>query len=212
MLIKFHWSLYPNFYHAFQQLGFQLHDEIDYSFDHITDDGFSDRIVDQLIDLKEYDIIDLHHRTLDVRENNFRLMDVFLKRLPDWMLGDITPFKYMKENRKAWWQEDGRFNIVIDELSTKKHVFWRLCCQKRYHPFDFVNIHDTKEDLIVDDCEKQYSSFIINKALSHGADTVVPQRDEFRPHWSWLQYDFLRGIIRKKDGSTSGWNQNAKRI
>ena len=95
----------PNFYQAFQQLGFQLHDEIDYSFDHITDDGFrADRIVDQLINLKEYDIIDLHHSTLDVRENNFnRLMDVFMQeRLPDWMLGDITPFKYMKENRKEF--------------------------------------------------------------------------------------------------------------
>ena len=54
--------------------------------------------------LRDYDIIDLHHKTLDVRENNFnRLMDVFMQeRLPDWMLGDITPFSYMKENRKEF--------------------------------------------------------------------------------------------------------------
>jgi len=103
------------------------------------------------------------------------------------------------------WQEDGRINIVIDELGPAKKTYDAedyIVKKKGISPFDFVkSIHDTKEDLMVDDwAEKQYSSFIINKALSHGADTVVPANEmNSRPHIdARLQYDFLRGIIRKK--------------
>lgn len=69
-------------------------------------------------------------------------------------------------------------------------------------PFDFVNsIHHDKNDLIVDDwSEKQYNPFIINKALSFGADTVIYANEmNSRPHLSKkLQYDFLRYIIKPK--------------
>ena len=69
-------------------------------------------------------------------------------------------------------------------------------------PFDFVkSVTDTKENLIVDDwSEKQYNAFIVNKSLSHGQDTVVAANEmNARPHIDpKLQYDFLRGIIRKK--------------
>ena len=54
---------------------------------------------------------------------------------------------------------------------------------------------------MVDDwSEKQYSPFIVNKSLSHGSDTVHAANEmNARPHIDHkLQYDFLRGIIRKK--------------
>jgi hypothetical protein len=46
-------------------------------------------------------------------------------------------------------------------------------------PFEFINaIHHTKENLIVDEwSEKQYNSYIINKGLSYGADTVIPANE-----------------------------------
>ena len=69
-------------------------------------------------------------------------------------------------------------------------------------PFDFVNsIHHTKEDLIVDEwSEKQYNPFIINKALSYGADTVIYVNEmNSRPHIDKkLQYHFLINIIKPK--------------
>jgi hypothetical protein len=69
-------------------------------------------------------------------------------------------------------------------------------------PFDFVNsIHHTKEDLIVDEwSEKQYNPFIINKALSYGADTVIYANEmNSRPHIDKkLQYHFLINIITPK--------------
>jgi hypothetical protein len=74
--------------------------------------------------------------------------------------------------------------------------------KKSISPFDFANaIHHTKENLIVDDwSEKQYNSFIVNKALSYGADTVIAANEmNSRPHIDKkAQFDFLRGIIRPK--------------
>ncbi len=74
--------------------------------------------------------------------------------------------------------------------------------KKAISPFDFANsINYTKENLIVDDwSEKQYNAFIVNKSLSHGIDTVVAANEmNSRPHLdAKLQYDFLRGFVRKK--------------
>jgi hypothetical protein len=72
----------------------------------------------------------------------------------------------------------------------------------KINPFDFVNaIHYTKENLIVDDwSEKQYNSFIVNKSLSFGADTVIPANEmNSRPHVERrLQFDFLINTIRPR--------------
>jgi hypothetical protein len=69
-------------------------------------------------------------------------------------------------------------------------------------PFEFINaIHHTKENLIVDEwSEKQYNSYIINKGLSYGADTVSPANEmNSRPHLDKiLQFQFLINIIRSK--------------
>lgn len=69
-------------------------------------------------------------------------------------------------------------------------------------PFDFVNnIYVRGENLIVDEwSEKQYNSFLINKALSFGADTVIQANEmNSRTHIDKkLQYDFLRYIIKPK--------------
>ena len=73
--------------------------------------------------------------------------------------------------------------------------------KKSISPFDFANsINYTKENLIVDDwSEKQYSAFIVNKALSYGKDTVkLANEMNSRPHLdAKMQYDFLRSLIRK---------------
>ena len=69
-------------------------------------------------------------------------------------------------------------------------------------PFEFINaIHHTKENLIVDEwSEKQYNSYIINKGLSYGADTVIPANEmNSRPNLDKiLQFQFLINIIRSK--------------
>jgi hypothetical protein len=69
-------------------------------------------------------------------------------------------------------------------------------------PFDFINaIHYTKENLIVDEwSEKQYNSFIINKGLSYGHDTVIPANEmNSRPHLEKkLQFSFLINTIRAR--------------
>lgn len=67
-------------------------------------------------------------------------------------------------------------------------------------PFDFVNaIHYSKEELIIDDwSEKQYNAFVINRALSFGADTVFAANEmNLRPHMpNKAQFQFLLNIIR----------------
>lgn len=69
-------------------------------------------------------------------------------------------------------------------------------------PFDFINaIHYSKEKLIVDDwSEKQYESYLINRGLSFGHDTVIPANEmNSRPHLDKrLQFDFLINIVRPK--------------
>ena len=74
--------------------------------------------------------------------------------------------------------------------------------KKAISPFDFANsINHSKENLMVDDwSEKQYSAFIVNKALSYGPDTVIACNEmNSRPHLeSKMQYDFLRNVVRPK--------------
>lgn len=74
--------------------------------------------------------------------------------------------------------------------------------QPSISPFDFINsISQTKERLIVDDwSEKQYNSYLVNKGLSYGHDTIIPANEmNSRPHLDKiLQYDFLINIIRPK--------------
>lgn len=69
-------------------------------------------------------------------------------------------------------------------------------------PFQFVDsIQHTKENLIVDDwSEKQYNPYIVNRALSMGADTCIFANEmNSRPHIpKKLQYDFLKYIIKPK--------------
>jgi len=69
-------------------------------------------------------------------------------------------------------------------------------------PFDFINaIHYSKENLIVDDwSEKQYNSYLINRGLSYGHDTVIAANEmNSRPHLDKaLQNSFLINIIRAK--------------
>ena len=69
-------------------------------------------------------------------------------------------------------------------------------------PFEFINaITYSKEKLIVDDwSEKQYNSYIINKGLSYGSDTVIQANEmNSRPHLDKaLQFSFLINILRPK--------------
>ena len=69
-------------------------------------------------------------------------------------------------------------------------------------PFDFINaITFNKTELIVDDwSEKQYVSYIVNKGLSYGADTVIPANEmNSRPHIDKkLQFQFLINSIRPR--------------
>lgn len=69
-------------------------------------------------------------------------------------------------------------------------------------PFDFANaINFSKDNLIVDEwSEKQYVPYIVNKALSYGADTVIPANEmNARPHLDKkLQFQFLINNIRPR--------------
>lgn len=69
-------------------------------------------------------------------------------------------------------------------------------------PFEFINsINYTKENIIVDDwSEKQYNSYVINRGLSFGSDTVIQANEmNSRPHLDKkLQYQFLINIIRPR--------------
>lgn len=69
-------------------------------------------------------------------------------------------------------------------------------------PFDFINnICQSKDDIIIDsDTEKQYNTYLINRGLSFGADTIIYANEmNSRPHIEKkLQYDFLRTAIPKK--------------
>lgn len=69
-------------------------------------------------------------------------------------------------------------------------------------PFDFINnICQSKDDIIIDsDTEKQYNTYLVNRGLSFGADTIIYANEmNSRPHIEKkLQYDFLRTAIPKK--------------
>lgn len=69
-------------------------------------------------------------------------------------------------------------------------------------PFDWAkSITESKQDLMTDDtAEKQYNAFMVNRALSMGADTVIYANEmNSRPHLDRrLQYDFLINIIRAR--------------
>jgi hypothetical protein len=73
------------------------------------------------------------------------------------------------------------------------------------NPFDFVNsINSTKKNLIRE-CEdgsvteKDYTSFLINKALSYFPDTLLYANEiNMQPHLDGLmQYDYYLNSIRK---------------
>jgi uncharacterized protein YifN (PemK superfamily) len=69
-------------------------------------------------------------------------------------------------------------------------------------PFDFArSVQETKENLMVDDrTEKEYSAYMVNRALSMGRDTIIFANEmNARAHLdNKLQYDFFINIIRAK--------------
>lgn len=70
------------------------------------------------------------------------------------------------------------------------------------NPFDYLNsINYSKQDLMVDDeTEKAYNAFLVNRGLSYFQDTVLLANEMNKNHHidHRLQYDFLRGVIRKR--------------
>jgi hypothetical protein len=73
---------------------------------------------------------------------------------------------------------------------------------KSLTPFDFVNaISHTKENLLEEEwAETQYNTYVVNKALSFGQDTVIWANEmNSRPHIDkHLQFQFLINIIKPK--------------
>jgi len=73
---------------------------------------------------------------------------------------------------------------------------------QKISPFDWANsISETKKDLMVDDtAERQYNAFMVNRALSMGADTIIYANEmNSRPHLdNRLQYDFLINTVRAR--------------
>lgn len=69
-------------------------------------------------------------------------------------------------------------------------------------PYDFVNaINYSKRDIMQDDIdERDYSSFVTNRALSYFPDTVLLANEMNRYHHidNRLQFDFFINIVRKK--------------
>jgi hypothetical protein len=90
-------------------------------------------------------------------------------------------------------------DVFGQAIPVKKEEVYK---QPAITPFEFINsINFTKEDLIVDDwSEKQYVSYIVNKGLSFGSDTVIPANEmNSRPHLDKkLQFQFLINTIRPK--------------
>jgi hypothetical protein len=73
---------------------------------------------------------------------------------------------------------------------------------KKKTPFDFANeIQFGKKRLIQDDQdEKEYNSFMVNRALSFGADTVIDANEmNCRPHIpKKMQFEFLLSKVRPR--------------
>ena len=70
------------------------------------------------------------------------------------------------------------------------------------NPFDFVkSITYSKKDIMIDDLvEKEYNSFIINRALSYFPDTILYANEMNKNHHldGRLQFDFFINIIKKR--------------
>ena len=70
------------------------------------------------------------------------------------------------------------------------------------NPFLFVKaINQSKKNIMVDDLvEKEYNSFIVNRALSYFPDTVLFANEMNRNHHldGRLQFDFFINIIKRR--------------
>ena len=69
------------------------------------------------------------------------------------------------------------------------------------NPFDYANsINYTKQDIMDHENESKYPAFMVNRSLSYFQDTVLLANEMNRNHHidHRLQYDFLRGVIRKR--------------
>jgi hypothetical protein len=69
------------------------------------------------------------------------------------------------------------------------------------NPFDVLNsINLTKKDILDPLEESKYPAFMVNRGLSYFQDTVLLANEMNRNHHldGRLQYDFLRGSIRKR--------------
>jgi hypothetical protein len=69
------------------------------------------------------------------------------------------------------------------------------------NPFDVVkSINEKSTKLNFGDEESKYPAFMVNRGLSFFQDTVILANEMNRCHHidGQLQYDFLRGIVRKR--------------
>lgn len=89
--------------------------------------------------------------------------------------------------------------LGIKEPPKEKEEKWK---KPSIDPFQFVTaIQQTGEELIVDEwSEKQYNAFMVNRAMSMGADTVIAANEmNSRAHMpKKMQFDFLRTFTRKR--------------
>jgi hypothetical protein len=92
-------------------------------------------------------------------------------------------------------------NTLFGELPVKEYTV-EAVKEVAISPFDFINaIHFTKENLIVDDwSEKQYNSYLVNRGLSFGNDTVIYANEmNSRPHIdNKFKFLFLINSLRAK--------------
>lgn len=73
---------------------------------------------------------------------------------------------------------------------------------KKLTPLDFIkDISQFKKDILTEDVEKYYNSFLINKYLSMDATTVLYAAEmNLRPHMSKrMQYDYYLNAIEKRN-------------
>ena len=80
------------------------------------------------------------------------------------------------------------------------------------NPFDFVNsVNNTKKDIMTDENETYYNSFLTNRSLSYFVDSVLLANEMNR--WSHLdsrlQYDFFINTLRKRK-RFSKWQKNTE--
>lgn len=80
------------------------------------------------------------------------------------------------------------------------------------NPFDFVNsVNHTKKDIMTDENETYYNSFLTNRSLSYFVDSVLLANEMNR--WSHLdsrlQYDFFINTLRKRK-RFSKWQKNTE--